>query len=206
MQDGTCCAIDCDGRSRFLRLIGEAGPLDAKSILQCHAALLGRPKSRFRDKVALVGVRSPDGYGFVAPIYDVKSELTWMFGRLRERAPRIGLSALVAGFLYYFLHLHPFLDGNGRSSRLLLSRFVASERGVGQLAPVLFVLAAFERDKRDFIAHLHAARAFDPSGLERLVARTLDSWNSFWDQYGEAGEPDFVSAHAAFLRLDRRAE
>jgi Fic family protein len=57
---------------------------------------------------------------------------------------------------YQFLTIHPFVDGNGRTSRMLVLLFLASE---GRLPdPLLYISPYFERKRRNYYDRLQAVR------------------------------------------------
>ena len=57
---------------------------------------------------------------------------------------------------YQFETIHPFLDGNGRLGRLMISLFLASEKLL--VRPALYLSDYFERNKTSYIDHLMAVR------------------------------------------------
>jgi Fic family protein len=69
-----------------------------------------------------------------------------------------GVPSLIRACLlhYQFLTIHPFLDGNGRTGRLLVLLFLAVE---GRLpVPLLYISPYFERRRREYYARLQAVR------------------------------------------------
>ena len=60
---------------------------------------------------------------------------------------------------YQFETIHPFLDGNGRLGRLMISLFLASEGLLHQ--PALYLSDYFERNKTAYVDHLMAVRRGD---------------------------------------------
>ncbi|MCY4289331.1 MAG: Fic family protein [Aestuariivita sp.] len=57
---------------------------------------------------------------------------------------------------YQFETIHPFLDGNGRLGRLMISLFLASEQLMQK--PALYLSDYFERNKTAYVDHLMAVR------------------------------------------------
>lgn len=57
---------------------------------------------------------------------------------------------------YQFETIHPFLDGNGRLGRLMISLYLASERLLHK--PALYLSDYFERNKTAYVDHLMAVR------------------------------------------------
>ena len=57
---------------------------------------------------------------------------------------------------YQFETIHPFLDGNGRLGRLMISLYLASENLLSQ--PALYLSDYFERNKTSYIDHLMGVR------------------------------------------------
>ncbi len=57
---------------------------------------------------------------------------------------------------YQFETIHPFLDGNGRLGRLMISLYLASENLLEK--PALYLSDYFERNKTAYIDHLMAVR------------------------------------------------
>jgi Fic family protein len=57
---------------------------------------------------------------------------------------------------YQFETIHPFLDGNGRLGRLMISLYLASERLL--VKPALYLSDYFERNKTAYVDHLMAVR------------------------------------------------
>lgn len=57
---------------------------------------------------------------------------------------------------YQFETIHPFLDGNGRLGRLMISLYLASEGLLSK--PALYLSAYFEKNKTAYVDHLMAVR------------------------------------------------
>ena len=57
---------------------------------------------------------------------------------------------------YQFETVHPFLDGNGRLGRLMISLYLAAEKLLSQ--PALYLSDYFERNKTSYVDHLMGVR------------------------------------------------
>ncbi len=176
--------VSADARRHGLLAAIEAGGPDLRGVLSAHRDAMGASeKSRFRDKMSIVGVRSAEGCGFVAPEYDVRAEVAWMLERATARATP--LPALVAAVLFYFLHVHPFVDGNGRVSRVLLPRVLIAVEGRARLALVLFALAHFQVEKAAFVRALFQERVAGGGAFLRHVASVLERGGAFLECVGD---------------------
>lgn len=166
---------------RSLMLEGFFGPKrdDIGSILEAHRRLMVMAggvdcRSSFRTAEALVGVTTISAHGFVAPCRDMKAEVRWLMAMLQSE--RWGFLEAVSMFLWYFLHVHPFRDGNGRMSRLLLLRLVSTRWGaVSEYHSVLSLLDFIERHRAHFIYSMHRTRVSDHGEFIDLLRKGLGS-------------------------------
>lgn len=134
------------------RLIDDGHPFSAWFIRRLHEQLLtgvrGRDKSpgKFRERQVHVGESrrfNPPPHTFLAQLADeFESSLS---------AEESQIDPLIRAFLvhYQFETIHPFLDGNGRVGRLLLSLSIYKWAGLS--LPWLYLSAYFEKYKADYI-------------------------------------------------------
>lgn len=137
-------------------------PLSNRLLRQTHAILLdgvrGKDKrpGEFRISQNWIGV-SLKNASFIPPhhehVPDLMSDLE-AFLQARDIFAHPLLRIAIGH--YQFETIHPFLDGNGRLGRLMISLYLASE---GLLAkPALYLSDYFERNKTAYIDHLMAVR------------------------------------------------
>lgn len=105
--------------------------LTERYIHQLHGILLGHSdkdqshKGRYKTSVNKVVANYPDGSQRVlfdtTPPHMTPLEMEQLLAWLQERLDKKDMHPLVitAGFVYEFLSIHPYKDGNGRLSRLL---------------------------------------------------------------------------------------
>ncbi|MBM3499012.1 MAG: Fic family protein [Armatimonadetes bacterium] len=145
------------------RRIGEApANLDLNLVRQLHRELLAdvrggdKTPGRFREITVWVGrPRQPIEYAsYVPPPWESVGPLmqaweAYVRGCIAG-APEADAPALVQCALLHaqFEMIHPFLDGNGRIGRLLMSLFLMA-RGLIQ-HPVLLLSAHFERNREEY--------------------------------------------------------
>lgn len=137
-------------------------PLSVRLLKQTHAELMqgvrGEHKlpGEFRSSQNWIGVSLKHAV-FVPPHHEHVPEL---MGDLEKflHAEHFFVHPLlrIAIAHYQFETIHPFLDGNGRLGRLMISLYLASE---GLLAkPALYLSDYFERHKTAYVDHLMAVR------------------------------------------------
>ena len=150
-------------------------PIGLASIRQLHRILMTgvrgyeRSPGEFRtdqNYIAQPGTPIEDATYVPPPVLHMLSALEALDGYLRAESQvpslvRIGLSH------YQFEAIHPFLDGNGRVGRLLVSLLLVKRGLIGQ--PLLYLSAYFERERDQYYQRLgDASRAGDLDGWLRF--------------------------------------
>jgi Fic family protein len=141
----------------------EGFPLSGRLIREIHGELLARGRGsdkapgEFRRSQNWIGGSRPGAARFVPPppqaVADCMSELERFLN-----AERPGLPALLRAGLAHlqFETIHPFLDGNGRVGRLLIT-FLLCHDGVLR-EPLLYLSLYFKQHREDYYALLDAVR------------------------------------------------
>lgn len=137
-------------------------PLSNRLLRQTHAILMegvrgeGKMPGEFRTSQNWIGVSLKNAV-FVPPhqehMTDLMSDLE-QFLHTQDFFVHPLLRIAIAH--YQFETIHPFLDGNGRLGRLMISLYLASEGLLGK--PALYLSDYFERNKTAYIDHLMAVR------------------------------------------------
>ena len=172
----TALPIDCIEREA--RSLCSRSKVDVALVLETHRRVLelsGRTlrKSSFRTAELMVGVNTSNAHGFIAPLADFRREVDWLLGLVRNDVK--GVAGAAAAFLWYFLHLHPFHDGNGRTSRLILLRLASERWGASsfEFASLLNLLLHVEYRKMEFVHAMFRSRDGDVSVLRDFVVDGL---------------------------------
>jgi len=146
-----------------LRRLGEGFPLSNRLIREIHAELLARGRGsnkapgEFRRSQNWIGGSRPGTARFVPPpphaVPDCMSDLERFL-----HATKPGLPSLVRAGLAHvqFETVHPFLDGNGRVGRLLIT-FLLCHDGVLK-EPLLYLSLYFKQHREDYYALLDSVR------------------------------------------------
>ena len=137
-------------------------PLSNRLLRKTHEILMSgvrgerKQPGQFRRSQNWIGV-SLKNAAFVPPHHDHVPDL---MGDLEAFLHADNLFAhplvRIAIAHYQFETIHPFLDGNGRLGRLMISLFLASE-GL-MMKPALYLSDYFERNKTAYVDHLMAVR------------------------------------------------
>jgi Fic family protein len=117
---------------------------DASGNVRSRPVWLGSPTDR------------PETAAFVPPIGSALNESLGDWQRYLADPPPLPALIRAALLHYQFLTIHPFIDGNGRTGRLLVLLFLAAE---GRLpVPLLYISPYFERRRREYYDRLQAVR------------------------------------------------
>jgi Fic family protein len=138
-------------------------PLSLRLIREMHARLLaggrGATKSpgEFRTSQNWLGGTRPGNAAYVPPPVSELMSCLDAFERFMHEESR-GLPTLVkAGLLHVqFESIHPFLDGNGRLGRLLITLFLCAHRVLRQ--PLLYLSLYFKGHRADYYRLLQEVR------------------------------------------------
>lgn len=141
----------------------ESLPLSLRLIREMHARLLrsGRGATqqpgRFRTSQNWVGGTRPGNAMYVPPPVDALMPCLDAFERfIHAETPDIP-PLVKAGLLHVqFESIHPFLDGNGRLGRLLITLFLCAEKVMRQ--PLLYLSLYLRRNRADYYRLLQEVR------------------------------------------------
>ena len=146
----------CDGCGRIF-------PLSLRLIREIHAILLstGRGQDKepgeFRRTQNWIGGTRPGNALFVPPPPHLVQEcLGALEVFIHSDSPDLPLLVKAALVHVQFETIHPFLDGNGRLGRLLIT-FLMCERGVLR-EPLLYLSLFFKQNRQIYYEHLQAVR------------------------------------------------
>ena len=138
-------------------------PLSMRLIREIHAVLMsgGRGSERapgeFRQSQNWLGGARPGVAVFVPPppelVLDLMSDLERFLHDQPTRTPTLIKAALAH---VQFETIHPFLDGNGRSGRLLITLLLCAEGLLAQ--PILYLSLYFKTHRQTYYALLQRVR------------------------------------------------
>ncbi len=179
--------------------IAEELPFSSRFIRQIHGVLMrgvrGEHKSpgEYRRSQNWIGGTSPSNARFVPP---AAQHLDALMGDLENFAndDRHPLPVLlkIALIHYQFETIHPFLDGNGRLGRLLITTYLVDRKVLG--SPILYLSAFLERNRQEYYLRLSAVRENND----------LLGWLHFFLRGVEEVATDGVATFRAILELERQ--
>lgn len=141
----------------------EALPFSSRLIRETHSVLMqgvrGEKKTpgEFRISQNWIGGASINDAVFVPPVHTTVSELMSDLENFAHSESILLPDLLKAALIHYqFETIHPFLDGNGRVGRLMITLYLVN-RGILQ-KPVLYLSDFFERNRTLYYDNLMRTR------------------------------------------------
>lgn len=175
-------------------------PLSNRLLRDTHRILMegvrGKDKQpgEFRHSQNWIGI-SLKNAAFVPPHHDRVPDLMGDLEKfLHDERLIIPPLIRIAIAHYQFETIHPFLDGNGRLGRLMISLYLASENLLAQ--PALYLSDYFERNKTAYVDHLMAVRE----------GNHLDDWIAFFLNGIEETAKTSTEVFRGILGLKERIE
>jgi Fic family protein len=146
-----------------LRRLKEGFPLSLRLIKEIHAILLrgGRGSDKtpgeFRRSQNWIGGTRPGNAVYVPPPPDTIIECMGALELfLHDRFGKFNPLLKAALFHAQFETIHPFLDGNGRLGRLLITLILVHERILTE--PILYLSLYFKKHRPEYYDHLQNVR------------------------------------------------
>lgn len=146
-----------------LERLREGFPMSLRLIREIHAILLrgGRGKTKqpgeFRSSQNWLGGTRPGNAVFVPPPPDRLMECLDLFEKfLNDENSRLPLLIKVGLLHIQFETIHPFLDGNGRIGRLLITLLFCHHQILS--SPILYLSLHFKIHRNEYYQHLQQVR------------------------------------------------
>lgn len=146
-----------------LQRLREGLPLSLRLIKELHAILLSSGRGRekepgeFRRSQNWIGGTRPGNAAFVPPPPDLLLECLGPWEKFLHNEPvRTPLLFKAALAHVQFETIHPFLDGNGRIGRLLITLLLCSEGVLRE--PMLYLSLHFKQHRDEYYALLQRVR------------------------------------------------
>jgi Fic family protein len=164
-------------------------PISTRLLKQLHRILMQEARGdkkqpgEFRESQNWIGGQSLSDAAFIPPIHELVNPLIGdMENFLHNRD--LHIPALIrAGIAHYqFETIHPFLDGNGRIGRLLITLYLVSEGLLEK--PLLYISAFFESNKSLYYDNLTRVREKNDllqwlkyflTGIEQTATQSVDT-------------------------------
>ncbi|GMR18724.1 MAG: Fic family protein [Gammaproteobacteria bacterium] len=181
-----------------IRRVEEGFPISVRLFKELHGILLsgGRGSTKrpgeLRQSQNWIGGTQPGNAVFVPPpaefVADTLSALEQFIHDVRQITPSVLKAALVH---VQFETIHPFLDGNGRLGRLMITLILVSEKILQQ--PLLYLSLYFKAHRQEYYDRLDQVRL-------------QGDWEAWLDFFAKAIEQTANNAVDTAKQLMRQAE
>ena len=156
--------VNCiDAMNRGVDLIKQEFPISTRFMKELHGILLkqGRGSKQnpgeFRRSQNWINGTRPGNAEFVPPpherVVECMSDLEKYIHSRHDKIPLLVRAALVH---VQFETIHPFLDGNGRLGRLLITMMLLAEKTISE--PLLCLSLYFKAHRDEYYKHLQTVR------------------------------------------------
>ena len=146
-----------------LRRLRGGFPMSLRLLREIHGILLrsgrGSEKSpgEFRTSQVWIGGSRPGNARFVPPPADRVIECMGALEKFLHGQPTQVPALIKAGLAHVqFETIHPFLDGNGRVGRLLITFLLAADGALSE--PILYLSLYFKSHRQEYYDHLQRVR------------------------------------------------
>ena len=153
-------------------------PLCNRLLKETHKILLSQARGKnklpgeFRKSQNWVGGSRPDNARFVPPTAEyVGDAMANLEKFIQDKTVQIPTLIKAAIIHYQFESIHPFLDGNGRIGRMLISLFLLEQKVLKY--PILYISDFFENNRSNYYDALDRARK-NPEGVIHWISFFLD--------------------------------
>ncbi|AKS43117.1 Fic family protein [Wenzhouxiangella marina] len=177
------------------RLPKKPGELKNKHIKTAHGAVFGQLKSGFRKRPAFLGSELRRSQSFSPPSAHAIPALIGQANRWLS-LPGIDWWLRISFYFAFFINIHPFADGNGRTAKALVLWLCGRDPGKLRMVSLLFIFHRITGREMLFPA-LHYMRQGDLSPYVDYVQYSLDWMADFVrDELNRgAGHQDDHSLH-----------
>jgi len=143
------------------RVVDDDFPVTLRFVRELHGKLMNKARAthfadpgEFRKSQNWIGGTRPDNARFVPPPVDIMQDsLVDLENFLHDDSPT--LTVIKTGIIHaQFETIHPFLDGNGRTGRMLITFYLWKEGFIGK--PVLFLSSFFKKYQKTYYEKLSA--------------------------------------------------
>lgn len=179
----------------------ESLPLSSRLLRKTHEILMrsvrGQDKQpgKFRTSQNWIGGSSPADAAFVPPHQQYVEELMGDLEKfLHNEESNVPALIRIAVAHYQFETIHPFLDGNGRMGRLLITLYLVDQKILSE--PLLYLSTYFEKDKGLYYDNLTFVR----------TRNDLTQWIKYFLVGVEATAQQATDTLSKVLKLKARIE